>query len=96
MPVSGLVVTLAEEPRLRGAAETSLRSRAFVTFGEPFGRRLPIVIDTGSAEAHAEAIDEVQALDGVLFVEVVFTDFSDVESVQRAPRRRRRVRSFEV
>lgn len=96
MPVSGLVVTLAEDPKRRDTALARLAAEVRVTRGEAVGARLPVVVDVFSVDEHDATIERIEDVEGVLFVELVFTDFSDVESVDHPPRRRRRTRPREV
>jgi hypothetical protein len=73
MPVSALVVTFAEEPRLAPDPRLIL--------GAPVGGRLPVVATTATSREGAELIAELEATPGVLAVDVVMIDFSDEEEL---------------
>lgn len=76
MPVSGLVVTLREDPSAEAEALDTLRRLAQVSLGERAGCALPLVTDTASAE-EAEALQRTLAeLPGVALVHLVLADFS--------------------
>jgi nitrate reductase NapAB chaperone NapD len=94
MPVSGIVATLAEQPAEREGALACLAQDGRLTLGQPSGLRLPVVIDTGSAEAQQEAWDAVERTPGVRFVELVYHDFSDVDEAPEQVWRRRRGRRW--
>lgn len=91
MPISGLVLTLSEDPGLRLALLDALRLVPRVTVGEPRGGRLPIVTETGSIREDEALFEELVRTPGVLAVELAYHDFSDVEDFGgRPPGRRRR------
>lgn len=79
MPVSGLVVILssAESPA-RDAIEW-LESDTRFSVGEPAAgaeRRVPLTLDTPDEAANRACWNEMQAHDGIAFVDVVCVFFS--------------------
>ncbi|MFW5877018.1 MAG: hypothetical protein ACOCXM_09795 [Myxococcota bacterium] len=89
MPISGVVLTLSDVPRVREGALDALRADPRITLGEPAGLRWPVVVDTPDGSGHQQALDELERAPGIVFVELAFADFSDVESIDHTPRRRR-------
>lgn len=87
MPVSGLVITLAD-----GADLDPLRALQPLSFGEAVGCRLPAVAETDDVLSEQALYEQIEALPGVLQLEVAFHDFSDVSEVERLPSRRRNKR----
>ncbi|MCC6646042.1 MAG: hypothetical protein IT374_10780 [Polyangiaceae bacterium] len=79
MPIGALVVTLDPDPARRAAALLALSADARVTVGEPRGGRLPVVSDTATLEEGDRLFRELAEVPGVLFVDVVSVDFSDLE-----------------
>lgn len=79
MAISGLVITLDEDPELQRATLDVLRADARLTLGAPAGNRLPLVAETESATAGTELVESLFAQRGVRFVDVVSVDFSDEE-----------------
>lgn len=86
MPVSALVVTLSADPGLAGLAMHSLQAESRYVLGRPVpshGRELPtywlpVVIESDSiVEAHGLA-ESLEQLAGVLQVELVSVDASDL------------------
>ncbi|MHC5113016.1 MAG: hypothetical protein ACYTGP_01150 [Planctomycetota bacterium] len=75
MPVSGLVLTLAENEPAAAAAMAELMADDRVDVGAPIGRRLPVVADTPDAHADKRLHAELRDLDGVESIDVVFVHF---------------------
>lgn len=71
MAISGLVVTLAEDPA-GAAALTVLKSEPRLTLGERFGRRVAVVAETPSARDDRELFDELRAMPGITQVDVTY------------------------
>lgn len=69
--LSSLIITLAEEPSLRGAALAALAMRSDLVLGELGGAWLPAVL---SADDPYGAFRELEAVPGVKLVEVVFVE----------------------
>lgn len=89
MPLSSLVVSLTPAP----LAETCTRLASDITgldLGVPNGRRVPAVLDAPDYETHDRRLEALRQDEGVLFVDVVFHDFSDVSTFASRPKRRRR------
>jgi len=69
--LSSLIITLAEEPALRAAALSALSTRPDLRLGEPGGAWLPAVLDATDPYG---VFRELEALPGVVLVEVVFVE----------------------
>lgn len=90
MPVSGLVLTIDVSLTKRGEAYAALDADARFTRGPEQGPRLPVVCETDTVDGHTEALERLEDLPGVLMVELAYSDFSDVDEIDRLPPRRRR------
>ncbi|MCC5785710.1 MAG: hypothetical protein JJU33_03305 [Phycisphaerales bacterium] len=77
MPVSGLILSLSDDRRLRDGALEAINQHNAVSLGEMQGLRLPIVVDTADSDADREVWKWLHELPGVLFVDLVCTDASD-------------------
>lgn len=77
MPVSGLILSLSDDPRNRDAALQAIKQHNAISLGEMQGRRLPIVVDTPGSDTDREVWAWLHELSGVLFVDLVCTDASD-------------------
>jgi hypothetical protein len=75
MPVSGLVVSLSDEPQRRAEALAVIGREARITMGVLEANRLAIVLDTASSEEDRQLWDWLGSLLGVSFVEVAFVGF---------------------
>jgi hypothetical protein len=75
MPVSGLVVSLSDEPQPRSEALAVIGREARITMGVLEANRLAIVLDTASSEEDRQLWDWLGSLSGVSFVEVAFVGF---------------------
>lgn len=71
MAISGLVVTLSEDPA-GAAALAVLKSEPRLTLGERFGRRIAVVAETPSARDDRELFDELRGTLGITQVDVTF------------------------
>lgn len=78
MPVIGAVITLASEAEPREAALGFLRQHPAIGLGEPQVLGVPVVIESHSRAQERAIWDQLEALPGVLFASVVYTDFSDI------------------
>jgi nitrate reductase NapAB chaperone NapD len=77
MPIAGLVVTLgpgAGEP----AIGAELASETFVKVGTRDGQRLAVAVESQSAAAGEAAFERLRRLPGVLSVDLVYLDLSDL------------------
>jgi hypothetical protein len=72
-----LVVTL--DPALGELARDAIASDPRVTLGEPQGCGLPVVTETETLSAGEDLVREIGRIPGVLNVDVVEIDFSDLE-----------------
>ena len=80
MPVSGLVVSLSDEPQPRSEALAVIGREARITMGVLEANRLAIVLDTASSEEDRQLWDWLGSLSGVSFVEVAFVGFEQREA----------------
>lgn len=79
MTVSGLVLTLDNDPIARARAWAALTEDPRVLCGEVHGLRLPVVTEAATLE-EAEALCEALArLPGIQFVDVVSISFDQEE-----------------
>lgn len=81
MPVSGLVVSLGDEPRPRAEALAVIGREARITVGVLEANRLAIVLDTVSTEEDRHLWEWLGSLPGVLFVEVAFVGFEQQDEL---------------
>ena len=77
MAISGLVITLDDDPERRRAALAALRADERLTLGEPTGNHLPLIAETRRAREGVELIEDLFTQPGVRFVDVVSVDMSD-------------------
>lgn len=85
MPISGLVVTLGDTAQIRGSAVEALRSDPRLTLGELKENRLPVVAETETIEEGRRMVrEEIPAVAGVVFVDVVSVNFEDVTGISKA------------
>ncbi|MEZ4459453.1 MAG: hypothetical protein R3E66_06935 [bacterium] len=90
MPVSSLVVTLHDELSERMAALSQMESTTYLTVGEIVGRvHVPVVCESESLSQGEAHVRELMAMRGVVFVDVVMVDFSDLEEINESTRERR-------
>lgn len=78
MAVSALVVTLPQDPEIRGVLFERLARDPRVTIGDAIRDRLPIVTEMPNAREGAALVDDLERLAGVR-VDVVAIDFTDEE-----------------
>ena len=78
MAISGLVITLTDDPTLRARAMTAIEGEDRITVGERKKNRLPVVLETKSSQQGSHLVREkLMDLEGVEFVDVVTVDFRD-------------------
>ncbi len=75
MPVSGLVVSLSDEPQLRAGALSVIGRESRITMGICEENRLAIVVETVSSEEDRQLWEWLGDLPGVTFIEVAFVGF---------------------
>lgn len=81
MPISGLVVTLADPA---DGVPATIGDHASVTCGQLTGNRLPVVIDADSDRASRDAHAWVESQAEVVMVDVVYVAFDDQQDQERA------------
>ncbi|RBP45181.1 hypothetical protein DES53_103178 [Roseimicrobium gellanilyticum] len=75
MPISGLVITLAEDCRLAQEAVTALAARPEIMMGARQQRWLPVAVD-GRDQTHSREVhDWIGLQPGVTFVDVTSVSF---------------------
>lgn len=88
MPISALVITLDPDPERRARALDSLHRDPRLTLGEMTAGRLPVVAETETLAGGDRLVsDELSAVEGVVLVDVVLVDFSDVDDFGEGPSR---------
>lgn len=75
MPVSGLVITLANDRQRRDTALAALSQEPRIELGVLRASRLAIVVDTATPEDDQQLWQWLNALPGVEFVEVALVGF---------------------
>ncbi len=91
MPVLSAVLTISNQPAARTAVLDQLAATPGVTVGEIADDvRVPVVLDTDTRAADKALWTQVSTLPGVLHVELVFADFSDLDTGEPPPPRGRR------
>ena len=85
MPVSGLVVTLADQSGVRENAINAIRNEPRIEIGVTQSGRMAIVVDTASDEEDKQLWQWLNRLPGVAFVDVVMVGFE--ERVQEVSKR---------
>lgn len=75
MPVSGLVITICEETRLREDVIGDLSQHPQMTMGEMEGNRLAVLLDTPTRADDKASLKWLESLPGVMMVEVAFVGF---------------------
>jgi hypothetical protein len=75
MPVSGLVVSLRDDPKSRAQALAAISQQTQITMGEVEQNRVAIVVDTTSTQEDKRLWDWLGSLPGVSLLEVAFVGF---------------------
>ena len=81
MPVSGLVLTLAEDRLERQGALDALAAIPDVTLGDLSGIRLPVVTESDTLTEHHRLWKVLEEIEGVHLVQIAFHDFSDADDL---------------
>lgn len=84
MSVSGLVITLSEEPSARDRALESLEAYPGIERGQLSDRWLPVVVERPDDESGEAVFREISLLPGVEYVDVVFVHFENADTKQGA------------
>ncbi len=75
MPVSGLVVSLRDEPHLRDEALAAIGRQPQITMGLLERNRLAIVVDTTSSQEDRRLWQWLSSLPGISLLEVALVGF---------------------
>lgn len=78
MPITSVVLTLPEAEDQRARALQTLLSLQGVTLGAAAGARLPVVVETRTTADTDQMLHRLQDVDGMVCVQLVFSDFSDL------------------
>lgn len=82
MAVSGLVLSLIDEPGLRGETLAVLEREPTVTMGVLQANQLVVVLDTPSIDEDRRLVEWLRALPGITFLEVAFVGFEEPDDSQ--------------
>ncbi|MCA9192261.1 MAG: hypothetical protein KDB03_10875 [Planctomycetales bacterium] len=77
MSVCGLVLTLCDDSQLRAETIAELGRWPQISLGEEEFNRLPLVLDTPSRNEDRALLNRLEAMPGVLMVEVAFVGFDE-------------------
>ena len=77
MSISGLLITLADDPNASEAVISTLKADPRIDVGERRGPYLPVVADTIGKHENQLLWDELNELAGVINVNLVFADQDD-------------------
>lgn len=78
MPITGLLLTLSDEPNLQQEVFTHLQRRAELQTGPLVGRWLPVALATDSDAQCRELHDWMLSVSGVEYVDVVCVNFEEM------------------
>jgi len=85
MPISGLVVSLTADPKLREQATSTIASDPRVEVGTTTTQQVAIVVETSSSVEDRQFWQWLNDLPGVCFVTVAFVGFEQSESANNSP-----------
>jgi len=77
MPVNGLLLTLTEDEKLAGESLLEIGRRGDIELGDRTERWQPLVVETAGVRGSHEVHEWLEALPGVMKVDVVFTSVSE-------------------
>ena len=77
MSISGLLITLTDDPNASETAISTLKADPRIDVGERRGPYLPVVADTTGKHQNQCLWDELNKLAGVINVNLVFADLDD-------------------
>ena len=79
MPVNGLLLTLTDDESLVDDVLLTIAAHDSVELGDRTGRWQPVVVETGGTGESHDVHEWLQALPGVVMVDVVFTSVGDTQ-----------------
>jgi len=82
MPVNGLLITLTEDETLSGDALLAIAEHDGIELGDRTDRWQPVVVETSGTRDSHEIHEWLEALPGVIMVDVVFSSVSDPEEAE--------------
>ena len=85
MPVSGLVVSLTDQPALRQQAIDAMGQEPRIEVGMIKQQRMSVVMDTSSSDEDKELWTWLTGLPGVVFVDVVMVGFENEATTELQP-----------
>lgn len=85
MPIVSAVLTLSPDPALRAQTLAELAELPALTAATAHKDRLPVVVDTPDRGEDRAAWTMIESLPGVLHIELVFADFSDLRAPAAHP-----------
>ena len=77
MPISGLLLTLNDNPTAKSETLLALQSRSGIETGQCVERWLPIAVDAADDQESRQLHDWISALPAVEFVDVVSVHFDE-------------------
>jgi nitrate reductase NapAB chaperone NapD len=83
MPISGLLITLADDSNASKTVISTLTADPRIDVGEQRGPYLPVVADTEGRQENQHLWDELKELPGVINVNLVFADLDDSTEINR-------------
>ncbi|MHC4218586.1 MAG: hypothetical protein ACYSU7_09050 [Planctomycetota bacterium] len=81
MTISGLLITLTNDPEISDTAISALKADPRVDVGERRGPYLPVVTETAGKHENQCLWDELRELAGVVTVNLVFAHLDDEEKL---------------
>lgn len=84
MTISGLVLTLNEDPRAQTQAIEELKLDTRLQLGVRIGQKLPVVAETADANEGEALVEALGRRPGISFVDVVYVDFSEAPGLTGA------------
>lgn len=82
MPISGLVISIESDKFNRQTVVKKIDSLPYLKLGQSSSQRIPAVLETPSPRQDRQAIQEINDIPGVTFVDVVFVHFDQEEGTQ--------------
>jgi nitrate reductase NapAB chaperone NapD len=77
MPVNGLLITLTEDETLSSDALLAIAKHDCIELGDRTDRWQPVVVETSGTRDSHEIHEWLEALPGVIMVDVVFSSVAD-------------------